>query len=178
MVRKGIIVLLLLGILFVGGVYLYFSAQAPSVVTSPLQVSLTPTPEASPTVTELEAKKTSINAVVAQFYANYQSCLRNPPQEALGRVSTYCQANNPYTTEAFITNLASGATARRGTDPIVCSQNPPSSVAPDAIDFESPEQAVATVVAQYPGGFAQKIPVIMLKLGEDWRVDTVTCPRP
>jgi len=178
MIRKALIVLLVFALFIAGGVYVYLSNLPPASVTSPLQITSTPTIEARPTFTMLDAEKRTITTLVKQFYTTYLSCLQNPPREAGRSVSTYCQANNPYTTEEFIKNLTAISTARRGIDPVACSQNLPSSLTPDTVDFESPEQAVAIVVAQYGKAFVQKIPVVAVKVNQDWRVDSITCPRP
>lgn len=177
MVRKGILALIIFTLLVAGGVSFYIANLPPTAITSPLQVTVTPTSPVMPTETVLDAEKVTISTLLKQFYQAYSSCMQNPPKEAAGKVSTYCQANNPYSSAEFTKNLVSGGAARRGIDPVTCSQNPVSNIMPDSVDFESPERALVTIALQYGGGFAQKVPVVVIKDSGAWRVDTITCPR-
>lgn len=175
------IVIIIISLLCIGVIvyclYYYFTARAQEQLTSPLQP--TPTiPKLSPTLSILEQDKESLTKRLNDFYLAYKTCEASPPAQARGRVSTYCQVNTGFTTVSFAAHLAAGGAARSGIDPITCSQNPPESVSVESIDFEDPLRAVASVVAQFGAGFAEKISVLALKDGEEWFVDNVTCPKP
>ena len=120
----------------------------------------------------------AVTMTVEQFYSAYEACLKNPPQEGAGRVAVYCQEHNPYSTSSFSANVTAGGTARRGADPVTCAQNPPSSIAVEAVDLEAPDKAVATVLAVFGSSLAQKIPVVVVREKELWRVDAILCPAP
>jgi hypothetical protein len=177
---KLLLVFFLLTMFFIlGGVLLLTILPSQQVtITSPLPTAEVQPNTVSPTRVVTKGEDVAVTKSVEQFYTSYETCLKNPPAEAVGKGSRYCQEQNPYTTTAFIKNLAEGGVARRGADPITCAQNPPSSTSVESVDFESPNRAVATVLAVFGSSLANKIPVVVIKVGEQWEVDAVTCPTP
>lgn len=181
MKRLFFILACLIFLLLGGGAWFLLLPHEPEQLTSPLQptVPVSPTPRPlTPTGALLERDTKAIKTLVTDFYAAYQTCLSKPPPQAVGKVSGYCQARTGLSTTALVENLRQGGTARRGADPVTCSQNPPASVTAGEIDYEAPDRAVATAITAYGAGFAQKIPVVVVKEAAGWRVDNVTCPRP
>lgn len=159
-----------------GGVVYYVRQEEPEVVTSPLQNTPTPRP-ISPTLSVLGEDTKTIKQAISLFYTTYLDCLKTPPPQARGKVSLYCQEHTGQTTSSFMENLTAQGTARFGGDPITCSQNPPTEVSVDTIDFESRERGTATTIVQFGSGFAQKIPVLIVKESDSWKVDMVSCPK-
>lgn len=171
-----LVVLLFVSLLTGGGALVLLFPNEPPPLTSPLQPSPTPVSD-TPTVSMLEADTKSITSLVELFYRKYTNCLASPSAQARGSVSSYCQADTGTTSEAFVENLTAQGSTRRGIDPVTCSQNPPASTAVEAVDYEAPDRAVTTTVMVFSTGFAQKVPVIVVKENNTWKVDTITCPR-
>lgn len=181
MLGKKLFFIMLFFLLFLilagGAVWYFFWGEPTTEVTSPLQASVTPRLTGTPSGAIVRDTE-EIKAVIGKFYLAYGECLRTPPAAARGNVSVYCQSNTGVTTEQFPQNLREKGSIGSGIDPVTCAQNPPSSVSAETVDYEEPGRAVATAVALFGGGFAQKIPVLLLKENAAWRVDSVTCPRP
>jgi hypothetical protein len=174
--RKVITVFIILCSIFIlSGAAFFFLLPRQEAITSPLPDEKVEKEEIPPTPTVSNTENVAIMRTVEQFYASYAACLKDPPRDALGRVGKYCQEHNPYITTAFTKNLLEFGTARRGADPVTCAQNPPSSVAAGAIDFEAQDRAIATVTAVFGSSLAQKIPVVVVKEKDKWGVDSVLC---
>src|SRR5690606_28233126 len=130
---------------------------APEQVTSPLQPTIPPASQTTPTTSIIEQDTAAIKTVISEFYTAYTSCLSQPPAEARGRVSLYCQEEIAFTTDAFLENLQENKATLFRADPVLCSQNTGGSTSVETVDYEDPQRAVATVVLQSGNGFAQKI---------------------
>lgn len=127
--------------------------------------------------TNMDADKTSILETVRSFYIKYDSCVKNPPAEATGRVGEYCQNNSGLTTATFANNLEKGGTAKAGADPIFCAQNIPEGVTV-ATDTQTAGNRASTSVSEKFGSTQVKIQVELLKENTIWKVDNLVCPKP
>lgn len=113
----------------------------------------------------------------ASFYKSYQGCLLNPPREASGQVSIYCQNHTGLTTSDFVKNIEAGGIAKLGADPIGCAQNPPQNfLVSDAIPID--DKTATLIVKEFFGGPRLDIRVNLKKVDDTWKVDNVLCPRP
>lgn len=121
-------------------------------------------------------EKTIPNAI-ENFYNKYDSCMKNPPSEATGRVSEYCQNNTGMTTAAFAANLEKGGTSKAGADPIFCSQNPPESIKASS-DFQVYNDKATGFVVEKFGTSQIKAQVELIKDNGVWKIDNIACPVP
>lgn len=112
----------------------------------------------------------------SKFYAAYQDCMKNPPAEAAGQVSVYCQSHNAFSTSEFVSNLKEGGIAEAGADPIGCAQNPPSNFLVSEASVKD-DSTASVVVTEFFGGPRLDILVLLKKIGSDWKVDNVVCPK-
>lgn len=69
-------------------------------------------------------KTQSPKEIVQDFYNKFIECSYNPPKEALGMVTNYCQNNTGLTSHNFIENIKNSP----GADSTTCSQNPPDTI--------------------------------------------------
>lgn len=157
----GILAILLLG----GIVFLYLNRSQKNNLT---------TSQPTPTSGNL-SDKAIVSEITSNFYNNYDSCLKNPPAQAAGKVSEYCQNNTGVTSATFEENLAKGGTAKAGADPIVCAQNLPESVAVNPDTQIIDDKAVAFVSERF-GSTQIKIQVILVKENGSWLIDNIICP--
>lgn len=103
--------------------------------------------------------------------------MKNPPRQAAGKVSVYCQDNTGLATTTFAANLEKGGTAKAGADPIFCAQNPPESTAVEPNTQITTDKAVAYVTEKM-GPTQIKIRADLLKENGTWKIDNITCPLP
>lgn len=181
------ITLFIVAVLLFGGssYFLYQNRHKYLVRTSPPPVSISATPVATvkpaptePVPTAVKAPdKTAVPEITDSFYKSYDSCMKNPPAKAAGKVSQYCQDNSGLTTAAFASNLEKGGTAKAGADPIFCAQNIPESfnVSPDArISGDSAD----IFVSEKFGPSEIKIKADLIRENGAWKIDNIICPRP
>ncbi len=142
---------------------------------TPVITQPSPAATAKP-ATNSDADKKSILDIVSNYYAKYDSCMRNPPPQAQGRVGEYCQNNSGLTTTAFPGNLQKGGTAKAGADPVTCSQNPPGAIV--ATDIQISDNRAAASVRENFGPTEINIQVELLRENSVWKVDNITCPKP
>lgn len=145
--------------------------RADSLITVPIS----PTP---PLTQKSNTLLTQPAQAAQNFYHAYESCVKNPPQEASGQVSEYCQKNNTFGAENLITNLTSGGVAAFGADPVFCAQNAPQSY---SITGATPiENSQSTVTVEET--FGEEEPVIIKVAAEEhdgkWKVTNIICPTP
>ncbi len=159
----GILVILLIG----GIIYsLRKGGEAPG---QPVQSP----PIATPNSTDKQA----IAGIVDNFYKKYDSCMKNPPAEAKGRVGEYCQNNSGFTTANFAANLEKGGTAKAGADPIYCAQNPSENIIVNPDVQIRGDQATVSVNEKF--GPNQVTPRLeLLKEAGEWKIDNIVCPAP
>jgi hypothetical protein len=119
----------------------------------------------------------AITEVVNGYYSFYRSCMMDPPPQASGLVSQYCQENSGLTTAAFAANLAQGGTANAGADPVTCAQQPPQSVAVDQNVEIADDSATARLTESF-GGSQLTVTVQLVREGLSWRIDNIVCPAP
>ena len=114
---------------------------------------------------------------VSAFYKIYQDCLKNPPQEASGQVSVYCQDHTGLTTSDFAKNINAGGIAKLGADPISCAQALPQSflVSNDKLNDKNTATAL---VKEFFGSQNLEIRVNLKKINNIWKIDNIMCPRP
>lgn len=117
-----------------------------------------------------------IPGTLDSFYQKYESCLKNPPDEAMGRVSEYCQNNTGLTTAAFAGNLEEGGAAIAGADSVVCSQSLPESMKASS-DFQVKNNKATGFMEEKFGPNGIKVQVNLVKDGGVWKVDNVVCPK-
>jgi hypothetical protein len=130
-----------------------------------------------PPVKEVVVDETeNMKSSVMGLYTTYQKCMTTPPKQAIGQVSTYCQANNAYTSADFISNLKKGGVAAAGADPITCAQN---TVQNTRVGTINPQQKTAEVIESFGDPATDvKIKVSLVKVENAWKVDNVICPLP
>lgn len=133
------------------------------------------TPIPTPTSTPID--NTTIPTAINDFYQNYESCLKNPPAQAAGRVSEYCQENTGLTTAAFVGNLAKGGIAAKGADPIFCAQSVPESKLVST-DFQVKNSQATGFMNEKFGPNEIKVQVELVNEKGVWKVDNVICPLP
>jgi hypothetical protein len=137
----------------------------------PKSSSLSPSPSPQPLASN---NNSELLTTVNNFYQEYQSCMANPPNQAEGSVSTWCQANNSFATKDFAKNLANGGVAKAGADPILCAQNPPQSVKAETVT----DPNTVKVVEQFGVGVNVNITVNLVTEKNQPKVNNITCPTP
>lgn len=163
-------------IFFLGGAALtYFYVKRVPVTpatktTSRLRVTPTPMPAGY-------ASKVLISETTGNFYKTYDTCLKNPPAAATGKVSVYCQNNTGLTTTSFADNLDKGGTAKAGADPVFCAQNIPESMDVDP-DIRITENTALAFVNEKFGPTQIKIQIDLKSENGKWKIDNITCPLP
>lgn len=168
------LILLILIVLIFGGILYYLSTSQPQTTKQNIQQQTSASPTSTTTTT---ADKTAVSQITDNFYKSYESCMKNPPAAAAGKVSVYCQDNTGLTTTNFATNLEKGGTAKAGADPIFCAQNPPESITVDSNTQITTDKAVAFVNGKM-GPTQIKIQADLLKENGAWKIDNITCPLP
>ena len=117
----------------------------------------------------------TIPSAIDNFYQKYESCLKNPPVAASGRVSEYCQNNSGFTTAGFAGNLEKGGIAKAGADPIFCAQGVPESMKASA-DFQAKNNKATGFMVEKFASSEVKIEVSLAGENGVWKVDNITCP--
>ncbi len=135
-----------------------------------------PGPQPTPT-TIGTSDKTAASEITNNFYQSYDTCMKNPPAAAAGKVSEYCQNNSGFTTSNFAANLEKGGTAKAGADPIFCAQNVPESIIVNPSIQITGSKALALVNETF-GPTQIEIQVELLKENGTWKVDNIVCPLP
>jgi len=157
--KKTIIAVAVLAVLTVGA-YLYFNrGQTPDKNSAP------------------KTNESTIPNAIGNFYRKYEDCVKNPPSEAEGRVTEYCQNNTGLTSAAFAGNLEKGGTAKAGADPIFCAQNVPEGMKVDA-DFQVKNSKATGFMLERFGSSQVKTQVDLVYEGGAWKIDNVVCPKP
>lgn len=162
----GILLLLFAGVLFI-----VFSKSNPvnTTVNTGSQPTQVPT---SPATNEARA----ISALIDSFYKKYDLCMKNPPGEAAGRVSEYCQGSSGLSTADFTDNLEKGGVAKAGADPVVCAQNLPESITPGKIEIKG-DTSLSYISEKY-GATIVNVQIELIKDSGTWKIDNIVCPKP
>lgn len=108
------------------------------------------------------------------FYQRYLYCMKNPPEEAMGKVSEYCQNNTGLTTNSFQANIDKGGISKAGADPILCGQNPPEKV---TVAKTLPAKNSALVIEKF-GEMSIQITSVLKNIDGKWLIDNIVCPKP
>lgn len=118
--------------------------------------------------------------VAAQnYYDAYEACNTNPPREAAGNVSVYCQMHNPYGTENLVQELLANGKIPFGVEPVLCAQNSPLSITVEKTTGSINGNTVTvTVVENFGEDTNLQIPIELVKVGEVWKVNSINCPQP
>lgn len=132
--------------------------------------SVGPTPQVS--LRSKDADDAKMTAL--KFYQTYDSCLKQPPAEAEGQVSQYCQEHNPYASSFLLQTLAEKEIV--GADPIICGQNPPSGYSVSQVTKKDNTMTVA--LSESFGTTLQHLTVQLMKDDATWKVVDITCPQP
>ncbi len=170
---KKLIPLALIAFLLAGAFYYLYSKQFQKTnQNTPQPTSASPTSTATDT-----ADKAIVSTITDNFYKDYDSCMKNPPSQAAGKVSAYCQNNTGLTTTTFKANLEKGGTAKAGADPIFCAQNIPESVNINPDTQITGGKAIVFVSEKF-GPTQIKIQVDILKENDAWKIDNIICPLP
>lgn len=108
--------------------------------------------------------------VVQDFYSKFTACSYNPPKEALGMVTNYCQENTGLTSDDFIQNIKNSP----GADSTTCSQNPPEDIVAQS---ESINGNTAYVDVQEDfGETSENVKVSLVLKNGEWKIDNIICP--
>lgn len=121
--------------------------------------------------------ETTIPKVINDFYENYESCLKNPPAQAAGRISVYCQNNSELATVDFGGNLEKGGVAKSGADPVFCAQSMPETRNVSS-DFQVKNDKATGFMEEKFGSNEIKVQVELINEKGIWKVDNVICPAP
>ncbi|MCL5784377.1 MAG: YbjP/YqhG family protein [Patescibacteria group bacterium] len=156
-ISRGIIIAVIF-ILAGAGYYIFSSSK-----------NVTPSQTAS-------VSPSQIGEIVSRFYQKYQECLKNPPQQAMGEVSVYCQNNTGLTTPAFPKNIDAGGVAKAGADPIVCGQSLPSDLQIGNVSEKGDTGQV--LINESFGAQTQQISVSLRMEENQWKIDNIVCPKP
>ena len=135
----------------------------------------------TPTQTPLGKRDTLLTPpakAAENFYHAYENCMKNPPPDATGQVSEYCQNNNPFGGESLFTNLAQGGVANAGADPVFCAQNLPKSYKITGATSIKNGESTATVEETFGVGNPTTIKVATEEHDGDWKVTNIVCPIP
>jgi hypothetical protein len=127
--------------------------------------------------TQMEAGAEAAVKAVTDFYASYDICLKNPPAEAEGKVSEFCQTHTGLTTAAFAGNLEAGGTAKAGADPVFCAQDIPETMSVSRDLYVDADNATASVLETF-GATRMTIRVDLLFENGVWKIDNIICPIP
>jgi hypothetical protein len=127
--------------------------------------------------TKMEAAVEAVATAVNNFYTSYVSCMRNPPAEAAGKVSEYCQNNTGLTTTAFAGNLEAGGTAKAGADPVFCAQDIPEAMSVNTDMYITADKATASLLEKF-GTTQINIRVDLVNENGVWKIDNIICPLP
>jgi len=157
-------VIIVLG-LAIGGYYFLFYGKNQESTTS----------NGNENISGLDEK--TIPDAITNFYQKYASCLKNPPSEASGKVSEYCQNNTGLTTAAFAGNLEKGGIAKAGADPIFCAQSVPETKKTSS-DFQMKNNKAAGFMVEKFGPNEIKPRIELVNDKGVWKVDNVVCPAP
>jgi hypothetical protein len=170
-----------LAFLLLAGGLLTLASCTPASTTEAPGTGALPTGASAPTASGGDDSAISddrkITEVANGYYSFYRSCMMDPPPQASGQVSQYCQDNSGLTTASFAANLERGGTAKAGADPVTCSQDPPQSVAVDA-NVELADGAATAHVTESFGGTQVTVNVQLVMDGGSWRIDNIVCPAP
>lgn len=123
----------------------------------------------------VENETEQMKTAVMGLYNSYKECMTNPPVEAFGQVSTYCQDNNQYAAKSFVSNLEKGGVAKAGADPITCAQNIAQNIQVGRIN---PAQQTVEVLENFGGTTDVKIKISLIEENNSWKINNVICPLP
>jgi len=169
MITVGVTILALIGI----GFYV-LSTKGRNLATKTIpSSSISPALTISPTVSPSQTSQ----QVVSAFYESYETCVKNPPPEAKGRVSVYCQNNTGLTSNNFGQNIEAGGTAKAGADPIVCAQDFPQDINVGNATQGTDDTATVSVSESF-GTAKIEIPVTLKIENGQWMIDNIVCPKP
>lgn len=157
--KKTVIILAALAVL-AAGAYLYFNrGQTPDKNSAPV------------------TNENTIPNAIGNFYRKYEDCVKNPPGEAEGKVSEYCQNNSGLTSAAFAANLEKGGIVKAGADPVFCAHYVPEGMKVDS-DFQVKNNKATGFMLERSGSTQTKVQVDLVYEGGAWKVDNVVCPKP
>ena len=133
------------------------------------------THEGKGTLSKLD--ETTISKIVDDFYQKYESCLKNTPSEANGKVGEYCQNNTGVSSANFAANLEKGGVAKAGADPIFCAQNPPESIKASS-DFRLHGDTATGYADEKFGSSQIKTQIDFVNDSGVLKIDNIVCPKP
>jgi len=129
----------------------------------------TPTPQSS------DKNATDAKLITLKFYQAYDSCMKQPPLEAEGRVAGYCQEHNPHASSELMENLAQGGVASEGVDSITCSQQPPSGY--QVTEAKQTDKTMRVRMTELFDTVSQTFQVTLVKEAAAWKIASITCPK-
>jgi len=113
--------------------------------------------------------------IVQNYYNLFSECMENPPVEAIGQVTVYCQSHNQYVGSQLEANL--DAQSRNGYVPVICAQNPPQNISPTG----TPQITDASITVMLSEQYASGPVLVAYKLQKEngeWKVENILCPTP
>ncbi len=153
------------------GLYFLFIKNKPPGTNSAPPSAITAIPSNPPTPVSQE-----LPGVISKFYENYQNCLKDPPKEASGKVSIYCQENTGSTSVNFNQNIEIGGVASAGADPIVCAQDLPENITVNPNIQMGEGSAIGSVEEKF-GSSLINVWLSLVSENGDWKIDNVICPK-
>lgn len=162
--RQAVTILFFLVVLMLGVIYLQRTLFSKQVKPKTARPAVTRQIDG-----EADAKVTAL-----KFYQVYDNCLRNPPVEAEGRVSDYCQEQNPFAGASLAANLQAGGVATFGADPVFCAQNSPSKY--QVMRVKTLDGEIKVFIKEIFGTLSQTLDVLLMKEKGSWKVIKITCP--
>jgi hypothetical protein len=157
---KKVIVILVLCLL-VAGLVAFLTKHYSSNISS-IKPSVTPKPAG--------IVKTLPMRTAEQYFADFTSCMKKPPQEAAGQASLYCETHNDFTTEKLASHL------KKQSDSIVCGQTPPQTVSA-VRSTEINENQALVVLREDFGASSSNVTYQMQRENGKWKIENILCPK-
>ena len=179
--RRILVVLVIIIVLLAAGIVIYNQTSVPERITLKKSIIPTTIPAESPTDIPFEENQPSITLpiqIVQNYYDAFDTCMKNPPSEASGKVQVYCQDHNAFAGSKLASNLDSEA--KKGYIPVICAQEPPTEAKPKSSTISGETNASVLFTETFGMGNEIDITYELVQEGEGnaWKIENIICPRP
>jgi hypothetical protein len=156
---KKVIVLFVIGLLIIIGIIFINKNQH----------------ESSPSVPATAVKpsgivKTAQMQAAEGYFEAFTTCTKNPPSEAAGQVTVYCETHNTYATDTL------GAHLEKQKESVVCSQTAPKTVSAIRSTEINGNQALVIIREDF-GNSKTNVTYQMQRVDGVWKVENILCPK-
>jgi hypothetical protein len=153
-----IIIIVLMNIFFVLNIY-----------KKTTNIGVLPSPTVQPAQI-IKGMQTGQMVAAEAYYTAFSGCMKNPPEETSGQVSTYCASHNEYAGKGLTTNLL------KQNANVVCSQNLPKSAVAIRTTEINDEQALVILREDF-SSTTTNVTYQMQKEKGEWKVENILCPK-